>query len=43
MVSSVFGKTEEQLIVWLKRVAAESAFEPEYKELRSSMPKEFPF
>ena len=43
MVSNVFSKTEEQLIIWLRRVAAESAFEPEYQELRYSMPKEFPF
>ncbi|MDA1035640.1 MAG: hypothetical protein O3B65_02015 [Chloroflexi bacterium] len=43
MVSSVFGKTEKQLIIWLKRVAAESPFDPEYTELRSTMPKEFPF
>ena len=43
MVSSTVGTTEEQLIRRLKLIAAENAFDPEYKELRSSLPEEFPF
>ena len=43
MVSSVLGKTEEQIVAWLKRVAAENAFDPEYRELRASLPEDFPF
>jgi hypothetical protein len=42
MVSSVFGQTTEQLTKRLKVVAAENAFDPEYQELRSGLPKEFP-
>ena len=43
MVSSVFGYTAEQLTKKLKEVAAENAFDPQYKELRENLPKDFPF
>ena len=42
MVSSVFGQTTEQLVKKLKEVAAANAFDPQYKELRASLPPEFP-
>ena len=43
MVSSVFGYTAEQLAKKLKEVAAENAFDPEYKELREGLPENFLF
>jgi hypothetical protein len=43
MVSSVFGYTAEQLTKKLKEVAAENAFDPQYKELRGGLPNNFLF
>ena len=43
MVSSVFDASSEELVVKLREIAAKYADDPEYQELRSKLPAEFPF
>ena len=43
MVSSVFRVPVEELVEHLESIANEYAGDPEYAELRSALPDEFPF
>lgn len=43
MVSSVFRVPVEELVERLERIADEYAGDPEYAELRSALPSDFPF
>ena len=43
MVSSVFRMPVEELVERLERIANKYAGDPEYAELRSALPDEFPF
>ena len=42
MVSSVLNLSDEDLLEALGRIQRESAADPEYQELRSSLPTEWP-
>jgi hypothetical protein len=42
MVSSVLGMTDEELLAALHRIREESADDPEYRQLRDSLPAEWP-
>ena len=43
MVSNTLGLTLDDLVAKLNRMAVEYVDDPEYQELRSAMPEEFPF
>ncbi len=43
MVSSTLGMTNDDLVAELKRIALEWGDDPDYKEFRAAMPREFPF
>ena len=42
MVSSVLNLSDEELLAALQRIHEESADDPEYQELRASLPSEWP-
>ncbi len=43
MVSSVFRTPVEELVERLESIGKEYAGDPEYAELRSALPEDFPF
>jgi hypothetical protein len=43
MVSSVLGMSVEELVQRLEQIGEEYADDPDYRELRSALPDEFPF
>ena len=43
MVSDTLGMTLDELVVRLNRMAGEHADDPDYRELRSALPDDFPF
>ena len=43
MVSNTLGMTLDELVERLNRMAGDNASDPDYRELRSALPDDFPF